>query len=175
MTLYRDREIHPSVKNLPSRGRCKSLTRGRISLSLFKVVVDYFSPTTLNPHNKTLLFSFKSYFKTLSAYKTVPTWVTHDVTSLYDLWCNKVFTQAKLSLPKQVKTTRERQHFLPPQTEFFLYFQSISLIESVTTLRKGQGNPIRVSMICNPRRGLPSRGCRKSWTRGWDSLVPSGV
>ena len=26
---------------------------------------------------------------------------------------------------------------------------------------------------CNPRRGLPSRGCCKSWTRGWDSLVPS--
>ena len=37
------------------------------------------------------------------------------------------------------------------------------LIESITTLWKGQGNPIRVSMI----------GCCKSWTRGWDSLVPS--
>ena len=47
------------------------------------------------------------------------------------------------------------------------------LIESTTTLWKGQGNPIRVSMICNPWRGLPSRGCYKSWTRGWDSLVPS--
>ena len=30
-------------------------------------------------------------------------------------------------------------------------------------------------MICNPRRGLPSRGCCKWWTRGWDSLVPSTV
>ena len=49
------------------------------------------------------------------------------------------------------------------------------LIESITTLRKGQVNPIRVSMICNPWRGLPSRGCRKSWTRGWNSLVPSCV
>ena len=48
-----------------------------------------------------------------------------------------------------------------------------SLIESITTLWKGQGNPIRVSMICNPRRGLSSRGYCKSWTRGWDSLVPS--
>ena len=47
------------------------------------------------------------------------------------------------------------------------------LIESITTLWKGQGNPIRVSMICNPRRGLPTRGCCKSWTRGWDSNVPS--
>ena len=28
-------------------------------------------------------------------------------------------------------------------------------------------------MICKPRRGLPSRACCKSWTRGWDSLVPS--
>ena len=65
------------------------------------------------------------------------------------------------------------------------------LIESITTLWKGQGNPIRVSMICNPQRGLPSRGCCKSccnihdwaslvvdcksWTLGWDSLVPSTV
>ena len=44
-----------------------------------------------------------------------------------------------------------------------------SFIESITTLRKGQGNPIQVSMICNSRRGLPIRGCcSKSWTRGWD-------
>ena len=28
------------------------------------------------------------------------------------------------------------------------------LIESNTTLREGRGNPIRVSKICNPRRGL---------------------
>ena len=47
------------------------------------------------------------------------------------------------------------------------------LIESITTLWKGDENPIRVSIICNPRRGLPSRGCGKSWTRGWDSFVPS--
>ena len=47
------------------------------------------------------------------------------------------------------------------------------IIESITTLWKGQGNPIRVSMICNPQRGLPSCGCCKSWTRGWDSLVPA--
>ena len=38
-------------------------------------------------------------------------------------------------------------------------------------LREGRGNPIRVSKICNPRRGLPSPGCCKSWTRGWDSLI----
>ena len=49
------------------------------------------------------------------------------------------------------------------------------IIESITTLWRGHGNPIRVSMICNPRRGLPSRGCCKSWTRGWDSLVPYTV
>ena len=40
-------------RGLPSRGCCKSLTRGWISLFLYKVVVDYFSPTALNPHNKT--------------------------------------------------------------------------------------------------------------------------
>ena len=49
------------------------------------------------------------------------------------------------------------------------------LIESITTLRKGQGNPILVSMICNPRRGLQSIGFSKSWTRGWGSLVPSAM
>ena len=47
-------------RGLPSRGRCKSLTRGWISLSLYKVVVDYFSPTALNPHNKTPLFALKT-------------------------------------------------------------------------------------------------------------------
>ena len=40
---------------------------------------------------------------------------------------------------------------------------------------KGQGNSIRVSIICNPRRGLLSCGCCKSWTRGCDSLVPSAM
>ena len=49
------------------------------------------------------------------------------------------------------------------------------LIESKTTLREGGGNPILVSKICNPRRGLPSRGCCKSWTRGWDSWVPHSM
>ena len=49
------------------------------------------------------------------------------------------------------------------------------IIESITTLRKGHGNPIRVSIICNPRRGLPSRGCCKFWARGWDSHVPSAT
>ena len=33
-------------------GRCNSLTQGWISLYLYKVVVDYFSPTTLNPPEK---------------------------------------------------------------------------------------------------------------------------
>ena len=47
-------------RGLPSRGRCKSLTRGWISLSLYKVVVDYFSPTALNPHDKTLVLLSKS-------------------------------------------------------------------------------------------------------------------
>ena len=37
---------------LPSLWRCKSLTLGRISLSLYKVVVDYFSPTVLIPTTK---------------------------------------------------------------------------------------------------------------------------
>ena len=39
-------------RGLPSRGCCKSLTRGWISLSLYKVKVDYFSPTAFNPRNK---------------------------------------------------------------------------------------------------------------------------
>ena len=44
---------------LPSRRRCKSLTRGLNFLSLYKVVVDYFSPTTLNPNNKKPFFCFQ--------------------------------------------------------------------------------------------------------------------
>ena len=32
------------------------------------------------------------------------------------------------------------------------------LIESNTILGEGRGNPIRVSKICNPRRGLPQCG-----------------
>ena len=50
----------------------------------------------------------------------------------------------------------------------------LSLIESITTMQKGQGNPILVSTICNIHR-LLSPGCCKSWTQGWDSLVPSAV
>ena len=46
---------------------CKYLTRGWISLSLYKFVVDYFSPTALNPHTKTPIFALRNYFKTLSA------------------------------------------------------------------------------------------------------------
>ena len=52
---------------------------------------------------------------------------------------------------------------------------ALIIIESNTTLREGRGNPIQVSKICNPRRGLPSRGCCKSWTRGWDSQVPPSM
>ena len=46
------------------------------------------------------------------------------------------------------------------------------LIEYITTLWKGQGNPSRMSLICNSRRDLPSRGRCNSWTLEWDSLVP---
>ena len=46
-------------RGLPSRGCCKSWTRGWIFLSPYNVVVDCFSPTTLNPHNKTKLFCFQ--------------------------------------------------------------------------------------------------------------------
>ena len=50
-------------RSLRNRGPCKSLTLRWISLSLYKLMVDYFSPTALNPHNKTPLFPFKNYFK----------------------------------------------------------------------------------------------------------------
>ena len=46
---------------------------------------------------------------------------------------------------------------------------------SITTLRKWQGNFILVSMICDIHDSArPVVDC-KSWTLGWDSLVPSGV
>ena len=48
----------------------------------------------------------------------------------------------------------------------------VRLIESRTTLREGQGNPIWVFKICNLQPGLQSSGCSKSWTQGWDcSLI----
>ena len=47
------------------------------------------------------------------------------------------------------------------------------LIKYIITLKKGYGNPIWVSMICSSWRGLPICGCCKSWTQGWDSLIPS--
>ena len=51
----------------------------------------------------------------------------------------------------------------------------LGLIESNTTWREGRGNPFRLSKICNPRRGLLSRGCCKSKTREWDSRVPPSM
>ena len=67
-TLYRDRELHLSVKDLqstttsqglPSCRCCISLTRGWISLSLNKVVVDYFPPIPLNSCKKPPYFSLE--------------------------------------------------------------------------------------------------------------------
>ena len=49
----------------------------------------------------------------------------------------------------------------------------VRIIESITTLQEGRGNSIRVSKICNPQHVLPRLGCCKSWTRGWDSGVPT--
>ena len=51
----------------------------------------------------------------------------------------------------------------------------VRLIESITTLRRGQRNPIRVTMIWNLWRGLPSHRCCKLWKQGWNSLDPFGV
>ena len=50
-----------------------------------------------------------------------------------------------------------------------------NLIESITTLRKGQWDPIRVFVICNPWRGLWWPGCNKSWTQERDFLVHSAM
>ena len=41
-----------------------------------------------------------------------------------------------------------------PGSHQVLLYEIMRLIESITTLRKGQGNPILVSMIFNPRRGF---------------------
>ena len=50
--------------------------------------------------------------------------------------------------PTILKTT-VKVLLYPKQSQY-----TIRLIESITALRKGQGNPIRVSMICNPQQGL---------------------
>ena len=66
-----------------------------------------------------------------------------------------------------VSSLSEICHSGTDTSNIFYYSQVFSgLIESITTLREGRGNPIRVSKICNPWRGLPSRGCCKSWTHG---------
>ena len=58
-------------RGLPSRGSCISLTRGWISLSLYKGMVDYFSPIPFNSCKKSrqklqqIVFSY---------HKTAPTW-----------------------------------------------------------------------------------------------------
>ena len=41
----------------------------------------------------------------------------------------------------------------------------LRILESNTTLREGQGNPIRVSKICNPGLGKPCRGLQYLETR----------
>ena len=87
--------------------------------------------------------------------------------SNFYLWPKEqcLYRGPKLSSLYTVKYTRNtRNGVLSPR-----------LIESNTTLREGRENPIRVSKICNPRRGLPSRRCSKSWTRGWDSRVPPSM
>ena len=52
-------------------------------------------------------------------------------------------------------------------------FQIIArLIESITVLRKGRGNPIQVSKIFDLRQGLWCHGCNKSWTQWVTSSLP---
>ena len=46
---------------------------------------------------------------------------------------------------------------------------------SIVTLRKGQGNPILVSIICDINNSATLVLDCKSWTLRWNSLVPSGV
>ena len=47
-------------RGLRCHGSCKSLTWGWISLSLYRVVVDYFSPTAFYLHNKTPFVVWKT-------------------------------------------------------------------------------------------------------------------
>ena len=74
--------------DLMSRGCSTSLTRGWISLSLYKVVVDYFSSTPLqSPYKKTKSYTKNSY-RTFSNQKLATFWcliIVETKTSLCDL------------------------------------------------------------------------------------------
>ena len=110
------------------------------------VAIDYFSPTDLFSINNPTLILFQ-----LFKAQRHDAAAYGNVIPIATLWCH-------------------RCSLAPPPEDWFS-----GLIESNTTLREGRGNPIRVSKICNPRRGLPSRGCSKSWTWGWDSRVPPSM
>ena len=154
-------------RGLPSRGRCKSLRRGLDVANHGHECSDRFynSPTVDRTVPKKNLGKDKSVFrgggvqdsiydvgKIINHYTPEGTRKSHP--RVHDL------RHQRLGKPRRGLQIRDTRMGFPCP------FLSV-VIASI--------NPIRVSMICNPRRGLPSRGCRKSWTLGWDSLVPSGV
>ena len=54
-------------------------------------------------------------------------------------------------------------------------FHLTSKLADIPVSKVRKGNPIPVSLIYSQRWGLPSRGCYKPWSWGWDSLDPSAM
>ena len=65
-------------------------------------------------------------------------------------------------------------YFLPFIAFSFLFLHILQVGEkqSITSLWEGLGNPILVSMICNINDSASLVVDCKSWTLGWDFLVP---
>ena len=102
--------------------------------------------------------------------------VKKDVEGIYWFPLNSLsvtMLQKGLGNPIREKKVKDMLPCVKKDVEGIYWFPLNSL--SVTMLQKGQGNPIRVSMIFSPRSGLLSHRCCKSWTWGWDSLVPSAM
>ena len=107
---------------------------------------------------------FRNYFRTFSDQKTAPTRRRVNVKVMMSQYDHK-FRFAHIGVVGN-KPLETRIWILIKHMDIRVLGRRI--IESNTTLMEGRGNPLRVSKIYNQRRGLPSRGCCKSWTRGWD-------
>ena len=70
------------------------------------------------------------------------------------------------------KMLKQCAHVLQCVMFFFNYKRNIRLMESKHHIEGGTNESHPSVQVCNRRRGLPNRGCCKSWTRGWDFLVP---
>ena len=128
-------------QDLLSRGCCKLWTLALGFLSPFlNVVIDYFSHSCL----KMCQICLK---------------LTLDATFLHCVALTFCDVIGELLAEWIYLTLQGGTTFLLTSKLADIPVSRVRIIESNTTLREGRGNLTRVSKICNPRRGLSSRGC----------------